>query len=167
MYLLDANIFIRAKNEYYGTDFVPGFWTWLAEEYRAVDVRSVSAVRNELLAQEDALSEWARRLPNDFWIEEGDADVTSLRAVAAWAMTVSAAYSQQARTDFLAKADYRLVAMAHAGGHVIVTHETPAPDAKRVIKIPDAGQTFQVKCREPFTLFSELGLILVRPTVSS
>ena len=28
-YLLDANVFIQAKNLYYGFDFCPAFWEWL------------------------------------------------------------------------------------------------------------------------------------------
>jgi hypothetical protein len=79
-------------------------------------------------------------------------------------MTGEPRFLTQARTDFLAKADYRLVAMATAGKHVIVTHETSAPDSRRVIKIPDACSAFRVECREPFGRFRELGLKLVRPT---
>ena len=28
-YLLDANVFIQAKNLHYGLDFCPAFWEWL------------------------------------------------------------------------------------------------------------------------------------------
>lgn len=28
-YLLDANVFIQAKNLHYGPDFCPAFWQWL------------------------------------------------------------------------------------------------------------------------------------------
>ena len=28
-YLLDANVFISAKNLHYGLDFCPAFWDWL------------------------------------------------------------------------------------------------------------------------------------------
>lgn len=164
MYLLDANIFIRAKNEYYGIDFAPGFWAWLAESFVSANLRSISAVRDELLAQEDELTEWARSLPAEFWLDEGDDDVRSLREVAEWTMTSTTIYTQQARTDFLAKADYRLVALAESGGHTIVTHEVSAPEAKRSIKIPDAAAAFRVDCREPFALFRDLGLMLVRPS---
>lgn len=78
-------------------------------------------------------------------------------------MIAQTTYTQQARTDFLAKADDRLVAAAAAGKHVVVTHEVPAPEAKRVVKIPDACAAFAVESREPFRLFGELGLQLVRP----
>lgn len=164
MYLLDTNVFIRAKNEYYGLDFAPGFWHWIAEDYQANGLRSISAVRDELVAKKDDLSTWVSRLPTDFWLEETDDDVISLRTVAQWAMTNTGRYSQQARTDFLAKADYRLVAAAVTGKHAVITHETSAADAVRIVKIPDACAAFGVVCREPFQLFRELGLQLVRPT---
>jgi hypothetical protein len=28
-YLLDANVFISAKNLHYGLDFCPAFWDWI------------------------------------------------------------------------------------------------------------------------------------------
>jgi len=164
MYLLDTNVFIRAKNEYYGLDIAPGFWDWISEEYQTNDLGSISAVHDELVAKKDDLSIWVSRLPADFWLEETDDDVRSLRTVAQWTMATSAKYTQQARTDFLAKADYRLVAAAAAGAHVVVTHEVSAPDSQRAIKIPDACAAFKVQYREPFQLFRELGLQLVRPS---
>lgn len=163
MYLLDANVFITAKNNYYGVDFVPGFWEWIAEDYLANDLRSIAAVRDELLAQDDALTAWARRMPQDFWLEELDTDVASLRAIASWTMTGDPRFMQQARTDFLATADYRLVAKANAGGYVVITHEVPQPEGKKRIKIPDVCAAFGVEQREPFALFRELGLRLTRP----
>ena len=163
MYLLDTNVFITAKNSYYGTDFAPGFWSWIAEEYLAIDLRSIVAVRDELLAQDDSLTAWARQMPEDFWLAEIDADVSSLRAIAAWAMRGDPRFKPEARTDFLATADYRLIAQAHAGGHAIVTHEVAQPEGKKKIKIPDVCTTFGVEQREPFGLFRELGLQLFRP----
>jgi hypothetical protein len=29
LYLLDANVFIRADGDYYPLDRIPGFWAWL------------------------------------------------------------------------------------------------------------------------------------------
>jgi len=163
MFLLDANVFITAKNTYYGTDFAPGFWDWIANEHQLNSVRSVVAVRDELLAQKDELSDWARRLPDNFWLEESDADVLTLRQLALWAMTGEVRFRQEARTDFLATADYRLVSQALAGGHVVVTHEVAQPEGKKKIKIPDVCAAFDIELKEPFGLFRELGLHLVRP----
>ncbi|WP_448218276.1 DUF4411 family protein [Endozoicomonas sp. 2B-B] len=33
-YLLDANTFIQAKNQYYAMDICPGYWDWLERERR-------------------------------------------------------------------------------------------------------------------------------------
>ena len=35
-YLLDANVFIQAKNLHYGFDFCPAFWDWLVTATRAI-----------------------------------------------------------------------------------------------------------------------------------
>ena len=34
-YLLDADVFIRAKNLHYGFDFCPAFWEWLIAQAQA------------------------------------------------------------------------------------------------------------------------------------
>jgi hypothetical protein len=39
-YLLDANIFIEAKNHHYGFDLCPGFWDWLKLSNTIGPVRS-------------------------------------------------------------------------------------------------------------------------------
>ena len=83
MYLLDTNVFITAKNTYYGTDFFAGFWNWIEQEYPATGLRSTAAVRQELEAQEDSLTAWARRMPDEFWLDETESDIPSLRKIAA------------------------------------------------------------------------------------
>ena len=40
-YLLDANVFMSAKNLHYGLDFCPAFWDWLIRENRAGKVFSI------------------------------------------------------------------------------------------------------------------------------
>jgi len=44
-YLLDANVFIQAKNLYYGFDFCPAFWDWLVEWNTDGKVFSIGACR--------------------------------------------------------------------------------------------------------------------------
>lgn len=43
-YLLDANVFIEAKNAYYGFDFCPGFWEWLVPKNREGLVFSIEFI---------------------------------------------------------------------------------------------------------------------------
>ena len=57
-YLLDADVFIRAKNLHYGFDFCPGFWDWLVEANVRDRVFSIERVADELKAGDDELAEW-------------------------------------------------------------------------------------------------------------
>lgn len=55
-YLLDANVFIQAKNLHYGLDFCPAFWDWLVAGNAAGRVRSIEKVGDEIAAVADELS---------------------------------------------------------------------------------------------------------------
>lgn len=160
MLLLDSNAFIEAKNLYYSFTIAPGFWDWLEWAHDAGDLASVPAVREELLRQDDELSAWAARLPTSFWREETADTVASLQLLATWAMNDAPLFTQQARTDFLASADYRLIAEAHAGSHTVVTREQSAPMARRRVLIPDACAAHSVECASPFDVYAAVGLRL-------
>ena len=56
-YLLDANVFIQAKNLHYGLDFCPTFWDWLVDRNEAGIVFSIERVGDEIDAGRDELSE--------------------------------------------------------------------------------------------------------------
>ena len=57
-YLLDANVFIQAKNLHYGLDFCPAFWDWLVQSNAAGGVYSIEKVGDEIDAGSDELSDW-------------------------------------------------------------------------------------------------------------
>lgn len=46
-YLLDANVFIQAKNLHYGFDFCPAFWDWLIANNSQNKVFSIEKVGDE------------------------------------------------------------------------------------------------------------------------
>ena len=77
MYLLDANVFIQAKNLHYGFDFVPAFWDWLIRENSTGKVASVEKVADELRVGRDELSEWAEERGEGFFLRP-DANVYGL-----------------------------------------------------------------------------------------
>ena len=58
-YILDADVFIRAKNLHYGLDFCPAFWEWLSLKNAAGQLFSIEKVGDEVQAIADELSEWA------------------------------------------------------------------------------------------------------------
>jgi hypothetical protein len=59
-YLLDANVFIEAKNRCYGFDVCAGFWDWILASHEEGAVISVENVESELVGGEDELAAWAR-----------------------------------------------------------------------------------------------------------
>ena len=67
-YLLDANVFIQAKNLHYGLDFCPAFWDWLIANNSAGQVFSIEKVADELQAGADELAEWAAGRSNAFFL---------------------------------------------------------------------------------------------------
>lgn len=148
-YLLDADVFIRAKNLHYGLDFCPAFWDWLIARNAAGAVFSVERVGDEVLALEDELSQWAAARGASFFLRPDATAFPSLATVSAW--TQSRSYEPAAVSTFLQKADYYLVAQAHAGTHVVVTHEIPSASVRK-IKIPDACIGLEVKCMTPFEM---------------
>ena len=89
-HLLDANVFITAKNSYYAFDIVPVFWEWL----------------------------------------EAEAGNGSL-----------------ASTDIAVAANLECI---------LVTLETPAPQSKRSIKIPDVCQYLEVSYENTFKMMRNL-----------
>lgn len=148
-YLLDANVFIQAKNLHYGFDFCPAFWDWIDVANRNQSVFSIEKVGDELLGGADELAEWAKPRGERFFLKPDPPIVPSLQAASEWANGGS--YEPAAITTFLQVADYYLVAHAHAHGHVVVTHEVVAHSTKK-IKIPNACIGLGVKCMTPFEM---------------
>lgn len=148
-YLLDANVFIQAKNLHYGFDFCPGFWDWLIAGNAAKKVFSIEKVEDELLAVADTLSTWASNQGPDFFLRPDPTLLAALRNVSAWATSQS--YEPSAINTFLNAADYYLVGYALAGGHTVVTHEIASTSTKK-IKIPDACIGLGIKCVTPYEM---------------
>lgn len=147
-YLLDANVFIEAKNRYYGLDFCPAFWAWLEDRNAAGVVFSVEHVLDELKAGADDLTVWAKSRRHMF-LTPGTEVLPSLRLLSNWA--ASGNFDQAAADTFLQAADYYLVAHAHAHGMTVVTQEV-ASDTRKRIKIPNVCVELGIKFMAPFQM---------------
>jgi hypothetical protein len=148
-YLLDANVFIAAKNLHYGLDFCPAFWDWLVAENAAGSVFSIEKVGDEVQAMADELSRWAGARGAGFFLAPDATAFPALAAVSAWAN--GQRYTPAAVSTFLQVADYYLVAQAQAGDHTVVTHEVPAASPRK-IKIPDACIGLGIKFMTPYEM---------------
>lgn len=148
-YLLDANVFIQAKNLYYGLDFCPAFWDWVVVGNREGRVFSIEKVGDELEAGNDELAGWASRRGVELFLRPDTALLTALAAVSAWATSQN--YEPAAVNTFLQVADYYLIGYALAHGYTLVTHEIASSSTTR-IKIPNAAIGLGIKCMTPFEM---------------
>jgi hypothetical protein len=151
-YLLDANVFIQAKNLHYGIDFCPAFWNWLTASNAAGTVVSVEKVGDELAAGNDELATWAAPLGPSFFLKPDTKVATALGQVSTW--VTGQHYEPAAVSTFLQEADYYLISHALAHGHTVVTHEIASASTKR-IKIPNVCIGLIVKCVTPFAMLRQ------------
>jgi len=159
-YLLDADVFIRAKNDHYSFDTVPGFWDWLHNANARGDVFSIQRVRDELLAGDDELAEWARDRQDEFFLTPDAPTLAALGNVSAWA-NQEERFTDAAVNTFLASADYFVVGQAMTRGFVVVTHEVPAPQSRTSVKLPDACTAMGVAYMSPFRMLRDENAVFV------
>ncbi len=152
MYLLDANVFIQSKQLHYGLDFVPAFWDWLDRSYDDGLVRSIKPISDEIANGSDELSTWAAERPDLFLPMDGACGPT-LAALATWAG--AGHFSQAAVAEFLAAADYQLVAFAKTHDMTVVTMERSEPQRKSRVKIPDACIAVGADWTTPFAMLRD------------
>ena len=168
-YLLDTNVFIQAKNLYYGFDLCPGFWTWLTRANQMGLVYSIEMVLNELTqfgrvgehSEADELAQWAIAQDKEFFLPPNSETPSALSDIANWA--VSTDYAQAAKDEFLTVADQFLVAEGLARDFTIVTHEQSRPNSRKRIKIPDAciAQSPSIECITPFEMLRRENAVFV------
>jgi Domain of unknown function (DUF4411) len=148
-YLLDANVFIQAKNLYYGLDFCPAFWQWLLHGHTTGRVFSIDKVADEIAAGADELTQWMHAHASGLFLKSGPAVTEQLSRVSHW--VTGQQYEVEAIDRFLKVADFYLVAHALTGGHILVTHELAASSARKV-KIPNACHGLGLRCMTPYEM---------------
>lgn len=157
-YLLDANVFIQAKNLYYGFDICPGFWDWLIRANEQGKVYSIEKVGDELEAGNDELAAWARERGDVFFLRPDERVVQAFGRVSEWVR--NAGYEPAAISIFLQGADYYLIAHALACNFIVVTHEVPA-STKRKVKIPNVCIGLGIKHMTPYEMLRREGVKFV------
>ncbi len=161
VFLVDSDVLIRAKNDYYAFDICPGFWKGLVDQHQRGNVFSISRVREELSAgtKTDELVQWTNStLPPGFFLGiDSDGVSDEYRGIMLWAQR-HPRYVDGALAKFATGADGWLVAFAKVHGWVVVTNERPEPDSKREIKLPDVCNAFDVQYVNTYQMLRRLGL---------
>jgi hypothetical protein len=164
-YVLDANVFITAKNQYYGFNVCPGFWKSLIVHHEKKHVFSIDRVLDELAALGDELSQWATgEAPETFFKKTQDqAVVDEFQKMVTW-VNSEAQFTPAAKAEFASVADGWLIAYAKVNGLTVVTHEEYAPDARSRVPIPNVCLEFNVDYVNTFEMLRDLNVKLILST---
>ena len=151
-FLLDTNTLIQAKNDYYAFGLCPGFWDWLVKANAEGTVYSIEPVLREIRDGNDDLTAWANNQPPEFFLPVDTATAAKLPHVIQWVQSTD--FREEAKRDFLAKADPILIAYALAHGCSLVTHEVHIQGEKRKVKIPTVCRALGVDYVRTFQMLS-------------
>ena len=155
MYLLDANVFIEAKNFYYRFDTFPGFWEWLDTKQSIKLIASIEPICEEILKGNDELADWIKPRKDSGWFLPVDDLETqqNLSQIAAWVM--GQPFKESAKPEFLSGGDPWLIAKAKTLGATIVTQETFDAQSRKKVKIPNVCRAFEVPYVNTFDLLRQ------------
>jgi hypothetical protein len=171
-YLLDANVFIEAKNKYYRFNLCPGFWKALIAQQKNNRVFSIDKVRDELVKspsgpddEPDPLSDWAKdTVPDTFFKKTQDqAVIDAFRDMVCW-VNSEAQFTPAAKAQFSSAADGWLIAFAKVNGLIVVTHEEYAGDVKKKVPIPNVCLEFDVDYVNTFEMLEDLKVKFILST---
>jgi hypothetical protein len=160
LYLLDANVLIRAHADYYPMDRIPGFWTWLLSMATADVIKMPLEIYHEVATSADMLGTWLKRsdVKNAILLEE-TTNGSRVRRI------ISEGYAPDLNDVELEEIgnDPFLVAAALGGSdRVVVTREVSAPSKKRANrKLPDVCTQFGVLPINDFALYRALNFSIV------
>lgn len=155
LYLLDANVLIRAEEDYYGFEQVPQFWDWLFDQCQAGTVKMPLEIWREVSGSRTQLGIWI----NDADVkaalvldEEADQNLLNDVLATGYGADLSDAELEKIGQDMF------LVAYARAEAErVVVTKEVSAPAKQRANrKVPDVCNTFGTSWMTDFNLYRTL-----------
>ena len=159
MYLLDANVLIRANADYYPVEAVPEFWEWLLHHAEQGAVKVPQEILEEIEggdADKDPLVAFLKppavrkvlRLQ-----EDPNPDLLAHVLEVAYAKPDEVALEEIGRDPFLIA-----YAMTDTANRVVVSAEVSKPTAKgKKRKVPDACADMGVQCLGQFAFPKALG----------
>ena len=156
LYLLDANVLIRAHHDYYPLDRLPGFWEWVRDQAEAGAIKMPLEIHQEIAIGNDALANWIKqpRIGKALGLDE-EVDQGTLQRV------LDTGYGLDLTEDEIegAGGDPFLVAYALMGDsqRTVITKEASKPSRWRGnTKLPDACDRLGVPWITDFELYRRL-----------
>ncbi len=160
LYLLDANVLIRANQDYYPLDRMRGFWDWLQSQASAGLIKMPFEIHQEVAAGNDELAVWIKQSQvQDALRLDEEVDREVLQRV------LDTGYGPSLTEDEIEEAgrDPFLVAHSLMGGspRTVVTKEVSRPTRQRGrTKVPDACHRLGVPWTTDFEMYRRLNFRL-------
>ena len=156
LYLLDANVMIRAHEDYYPIDRIPQFWAWLVSLGDSSTIKVPYEIYGEIAVSTGPLHDWLtdNAVTKSILLDQ-KVDPASLNNVLAQGYAPDlddSEIEEIGRDPFLIA--YALNDVAET---TVVTKEVSAPSKQRANRrIPDVCRTFGVRCINDFELYRQL-----------
>jgi hypothetical protein len=155
IYLLDANVMIRAHEDYYPIDRIPQFWSWLAGLGRAGVAKVPFEIYGEIAISTGALHDWLTdAATSNAMLLDQRIDPANLNKVLkqGYAPDLNDSEIEEIGQDpFLI--GYALTDIA---GCTVVTKEVSAPGKQRANRrVPDVCRTFGIRSINDFEFYRE------------
>ena len=155
LYLLDANVLIRAHEDYYPIDRLRPFWDWLIGEAQAGSTKIPFEIYNEIKPpEESSLRGWIKdkKVASALTLDE-EVDGKILNRV------LRQGYAPELTDDELVQIGRDPFLVAYAlmqPGRAVVTKEVSRPGKERANrKLPDVCETMGVPWMDDFQFYRE------------
>ncbi len=162
VFVLDANVFISAKNSYYAFDIVPAFWKGLISFSSDGRVRSIDRIKKQLEDGNDELADWIKGgNMGEAFVSSGTPEVVeAYEEIVNWVQSNSQ-FSPAAKAAFASDPDGWLVAYVKASPEcVLVTQEVFNGQIKWKVPIPNICKALGIRYLDTFGMLRELGFNL-------
>ncbi len=156
LYLLDANVLIRAHEDYYPIDRIPQFWAWLAGLGEDGIAKVPYEIYGEIAVSTGPLHDWLTdAIISKVMRFDQRIDPTNLNTVLVqgYAPDLNDSEIEEIGQDPFLIA----YALADINGTTVVTKEVSAPAKQRANRrVPDVCKNFSIRCINDFVFYREL-----------
>ena len=154
LYLLDANVLIDARRDYYPPDRVPQFWQWLVDMGTQGRMRITREIFDDIVIGNDELVDWLKQNRQSLVLDD-----YAPRELVAY--VTEEGYASDLADDEIDKIGSDAFLIAHAlvdtGSRCVVTTESSKPSRKRANRhVPDVCEDLAVECIDTFKLIRRL-----------
>jgi hypothetical protein len=155
IYLIDANVLIRADADYYPITRFQPFWDWLFQKALSRTVQMPREIFDEVAKSNDLLGKWLNTsdVKKAIILPEG----TNAQTVSKVICEGYANNLNDIEIEKIGRDPFLISAALSGADRVVVTREISKPSAQRGNrKIPDICASFGIQCINDFELWRSL-----------